>query len=288
MRSLWDVCGCEANVTTLGRPELKSRHRWLGVALFAGMAAMAGGALAADGDKPFMPVVGQSGRDVVWVPTPYVLVEKMLDVARVTPQDFVMDLGSGDGRNIIAAARRGARGLGVEFNPDMVELSRRTATTAGVGDKAQFVQGDMYEADVSKATVLALFLLTENLNKLAPKFLMLKPGTRIVANHFGVDGWTPDASGRAEGDCGSWCNWLLYIVPAQAAGAWRLREGILTLEQNYQILTGTYEANGTTRQISDGRLRGEEISFTLDNVAYRGRIGGDAMTGSGWSAARLP
>src|SRR6188474_499670 len=124
------------------------------------------------------PFVGQPGKDVIWVPTPYVLVEKMLDLAKVTPQDFVMDLGSGDGRNIIAAAKRGARALGVEYNPDMVEFSKRTAAAAGVAERAMFVQGDMYEADISQATVLALFLLTENLNRLAPKFLSLRPGTR--------------------------------------------------------------------------------------------------------------
>ena len=142
--------------------------------------------------KPFEPTVGQSGKDVVWVPTPAAVVEKMLDMAKVTPQDFVMDLGSGDGRNIIAAAKRGANGLGVEFNPDMVELSRRSAAAAGVADRAKFVEGDMYAADISKATVLALFLLPHNLNKLTPKFLDLPPGTRIVGNTFAPEGWAAD------------------------------------------------------------------------------------------------
>src|SRR5262249_31901239 len=177
--------------------------------------AFAGGtALAQTAQKPFEPVVGQSGKDVVWVPTPFVLVEKMLDMAGVTPQDYVVDLGSGDGRNVIAAAKRGARALGVEFNPKMVQLSKRNAAKEGVADKATFVEGDMYEADISEATVLALFLLTENLNKLAPKFMDLRPGTRIVANGFGIDGWNADETGRADGDCGSWCTAYLYIVPA--------------------------------------------------------------------------
>src|SRR4029453_8755291 len=118
----------------------------------------------------FVPQPGQPGKDVVWVPTPPELVERMMDLAAVTPQDFVIDLGSGDGRNVIAAAKRGARALGVEYNPNMVALSRRIAAKEGVAEKAAFVQGDMYEADISQATVLALFLLTENLNKLAPKF----------------------------------------------------------------------------------------------------------------------
>ena len=250
---------------------------------------VAGGAVAADApEKPFEPVVGQPGRDVVWVPTPDVLVEKMLDVAKVTPQDFVMDLGSGDGRNIIAAARRGARAVGVEFNPDMVELSKRNAEKAGVADKAQFVQGDMYVADISKATVMALFLLPENLNKLVDKFLALKPGSRIVANQFAVSGWEPDETGRAEGDCGSWCTWLLYIVPAQVGGRWRLQKGELELEQKFQKITGTYTLDGVVAQISNGRLRGDQITFSIGATQYSGRVGGEAMVGSGWNATRLP
>src|SRR5918996_5470562 len=134
------------------------------------------------------PFVGQPGKDVIWVPTPPVLVEKMLDMAHVTPQDFVIDLGSGDGRNVIAAARRGARAVGVEYNPDLVALSRRAAADAGVADKAIFVEGDMYEADISKASVLVLFLIPYNLIKLAPKFLELKPGTRIVSNTYEIGG----------------------------------------------------------------------------------------------------
>jgi len=249
----------------------------------------AAGVLAADApEKPFEPVVGQSGRDVVWVPTPEVLVEKMLDVAKVTPQDFVMDLGSGDGRNIIAAARRGARALGVEFNPDMVELSKRSAAKAGVADKAQFVQGDMYVADISSATVLALFLLPENLNKLADKFLALKPGSRIVANQFAVSGWEPDETGRVDGDCGSWCTWLLYIVPGQAGGRWRLQKGELELEQKFQLLTGTYTLDGATVPVTNARLRGDRITFRIGATEYSGRVDGAAMVGSGWNATRMP
>lgn len=249
----------------------------------------ADGVLAADApEKPFEPVVGQAGRDVVWVPTPQVLVEKMLDVAKVTPQDFVMDLGSGDGRNIIAAARRGARAMGVEFNPDMVELSKRSAEKAGVADKAQFVQGDMYVADISKATVMALFLLPENLDKLVHKFLALKPGSRIVANQFAVSGWEPDETGRVDGDCGSWCTWLLYIVPAQVGGRWRLQKGELELEQKFQKLTGTYTVDGVIAQISNGRLRGDQITFSIGATQYSGRVSSDAMVGGGWNATRLP
>ncbi len=149
----------------------------------------------------YEPKVGQAGKDVVWVPSPESTVEKMLDVAKVTPQDFVVDLGSGDGRNVIAAAKRGAKALGVEYNQDMVELSKRNAAAAGVSDKASFVQGDMYAAEFSQATVLALFLLPDNLLKLRDKFAALKPGTRIVANTFGIEEWTADETLTIADDC---------------------------------------------------------------------------------------
>ena len=250
-------------------------------------------ATAQTSSEPFKPVVGQEGKDVVWVPTPPVLVEKMLDMAKVTPQDFVMDLGSGDGRNIIAAAKRGARALGVEYNPDMVEYSKRTAAAEGVAERAMFVQGDMYEADISQATVLALFLLTENLNRLAPKFLSLRPGTRIVANHFGIDGWETDETGRAEGDCEMWCTALLYIVPARVAGTWRLDQGELTLEQKFQTATGTLTSGNTVLPVRNARLRGDQISFSIGDADYTGRVAGDTMQGNvtgtrhgTWSATR--
>ena len=267
---------------------MKALHRIFSLLLLLYCTAFASRVTAADAtDKPFEPEVGQAGKDVVWVPTPPVLVEKMLDVARVTPQDYVMDLGSGDGRNIIAAAKRGARALGIEYNPDMVALSRRMAETAGVADKAQFVQGDMYEADISNATVMALFLLPDNLNKLAPKFLALKPGTRIVANQFAVTGWAPDETGKADGDCGSWCTWLLYIVPARVTGRWRLKQGELELEQKFQMITGTLTADGVSTSIENGRLRGDQITFTIGGTEYSGRVSVDAMSGSSWTATRM-
>ena len=241
----------------------------------------------------FEPVVGQAGKDVIWVPTPYALVEAMLDLAQVTPQDFVMDVGSGDGRNIIAAAKRGARGMGVEFNPEMVELSKRTAAREGVGERATFVQGDMYEADLSRASVLALFLLPENLRKLTPQFLELKPGSRIVANGFGIPGWDADQTETAKGDCGAWCTAILYIVPAKVAGTWRMPEGELTLEQNFQMLMGTLKRGGTSTPISEGKLRGNEIRFTAGGKTYVGLVNGETMVGNetagsagAWSAKR--
>jgi SAM-dependent methyltransferase len=229
--------------------------------------------------KPFEPTVGQAGKDVVWVPTPAELVEKMLDMAAVTPQDFVMDLGSGDGRNIIAAARRGARAVGVEFNPDMVELSRRRAKEAGVADKATFIEGDMFTADISKATVLALFLLPDNLDKLKDKFLSLRPGSRIVLNTFGIHEWDPDVTEKIEGSCVSWCTAMLYIVPARVAGTWTLPEGQLVLDQKFQVVTGNLTMSGKTMPISNGKLRGDQFSFVADGVEYAGKVASNRIEG---------
>ena len=232
--------------------------------------------------EPFVPRSGQPGKDVVWVPSPPEMVSKMLEVAKVTANDFVMDLGSGDGRNIIAAAKLGARGVGVEYNPDMVALSRRLAKEAGVADKAQFVEGDMYEADISKATVMALFLLPVNLNKLQPKFLDLAPGTRIVANTFGIDGWEPDyrTSLPPGSECESWCDVLLWIVPAKVAGTWNLSNGgRLVLTQENQMVQGTATINGEPLTLSKGRMNGDEITFVAGAQTFTGTVKGTRIEG---------
>lgn len=222
--------------------------------------------------EPYKPTVGQPGKDAIWVPTSAAMVEKMLDHAGVTPQDFVMDLGSGDGRTIIAAARRGARGLGIEYNADLVAYATRQAAAAGVGDKAMFAQGDMYQADISKATVLALFLLPTNLEKLASKFLELPPGTRIVANTFWVPDWTPDETQTLEEGCESWCSSHLIIVPARVQGKWRVGDGVLSLTQKYQMVDGTYtEASGAPRPLT-GRLRGTVITLSVGTTEYEGTV----------------
>jgi SAM-dependent methyltransferase len=170
-------------------------------------------------NKPRAPVEGQRGKDAVWVPTPPALVEKMLDMARVTAADYVIDLGSGDGRNVIAAAMRGARALGVEYDAALIDVSRRDAARAGVADLARFVQGDLYEADLSGATVLMLFLQPDNLRALSAKLAALEPGTRIVTNRFEIEGWKADEIGRIGGDSPDCCTALLYVVPAGAAHA---------------------------------------------------------------------
>ena len=256
--------------------------------------ALASALPAAAAQQTYKPRIGQKGKDVVWIPSPEGMVEKMLDMAHVTPQDFVVDLGSGDGRNVIAAARRGARALGVEYNADLVALSRDTAAAAGVADKATFVQGDMYEADISKATVLVLFLIPLNLMKLTPKFLQLQPGTRIVSNTYEIGGgWEPDETDRLA-QCLSWCVAHLYVVPANVAGTWALPDGELALDQEFQKVTGTREIGGIRVPIENGKLRGNEIRFTINAVEYTGVVNGDRMQGvakgrvtSEWSAKRI-
>ena len=263
------------------------------IAMPAAVVAQSTQAPAAPVQEPFKPTVGQAGKDVVWVPTPMEVVEKMLDMAKVTAQDYVMDLGSGDGRNIIAAAKRGATAVGVEFNPDMVALAQREAAAAGVAGKATFVQGDMYEADISRATVLALFLLPHNLTKLTPKFLALKPGTRIVGNTFSPEGWAADESETVGGECASWCTSLLWIVPARVEGAWKMPGGELSLQQSFQVVSGTLTANGSSTAVS-GKLRGDLITLTAGGSEYAGRVTGDTIEGSvksagattPWSATR--
>lgn len=229
---------------------------------------------------PFQPEVGQAGKDVVWVPTPEDTVKRMLDMAKVTPQDYVIDLGSGDGRNVIAAAKRGATALGVEYNPDMVTLSKQRAAEAGVTDKATFVEGDMYAADISKASVMALFLLPENLNKLRPKFLALKPGSRIVSNTFTIENWEPVEQDTVP-NCTSWCTVLLYIVPANVAGTWQTAQGTLTLTQDAQDVSGTLG----TAPLMDVHLRGDELTFSAASVRYTARVAGDTMQGTSGTGA---
>ena len=242
----------------------------------------------------FTPEVGQSGKDVVWVPTAQTLVNKMLDMVKLTPQDTLYDLGSGDGRTVITAAKRGARAYGIEYNPDMVELSKRNAEKEGVAARATFEKADIFASDYSKATVITLFLLPELNVKLRPTILDMKPGTRVAANSFDMGDWKPDQTARVEGNCTSWCTAYLWIVPAKVEGAWKLAHGELTLTQQYQTIAGTLRMADKTLAISSGKLDGENISFSVGGVQYSGRVRGDTMDGamavgatrSPWSAAR--
>jgi SAM-dependent methyltransferase len=265
--------------------------RAITLSLIAAATLLAGGAPA---QQIVEPTVGQPGKDAVWVPTSAEMVEKMLDMAQVTPQDLVVDLGSGDGRTVIAAAKRGARALGVEYNNDLVELSRLRAREAGVADRATFVQGDMFEADISRATVLALFLLPDNLERLRDKFLALPPGTRIVLNTLDIPEWEPDDREVLVGNCVSWCTSLLHIVPAQVAGVWQLPFGELTLTQRFQMVSGTLSSAGRATPLTSVRVRGDRITFAVADVEYAGRVKGDRIegnTGAGgtaksWTATR--
>jgi hypothetical protein len=234
---------------------------------------------AAQQKEEFVPQVGQPGKDVVWVPSPEETVVKMMEVGKITAQDFVVDLGSGDGRNVIAAAKLGARGLGVEYNNDMVELSKKNAIKEGVAERAQFVQGDMYKADFSKATALALFLLPSNLTELRDKIFNLQPGTRVVLNTFGIPDWNADESVTLE-NCTSWCTVYLNIVPAKIAGTWRTSQGMeLTFTQQYQMVTGTAQGPQGAAAIN-GRLRGNELMLSTGKQDFKGVVKGNTIEGT--------
>jgi precorrin-6B methylase 2 len=221
------------------------------------------------------------------VPTPQTLVDKMLDMAKVTPKDRLMDLGSGDGRTVITAAQRGLRAQGIEYNPDLVELSRRNAERAGVGDRATFVTADLFATDLSKADVITMFLLSTINEKLRPRLLELAPGTRVVSNTFRMGDWEPDAEETVTQDCSTYCTALLWIVPAKVQGKWDVGGQTLQLDQHYQKLSGRL---GSV-PISDARLNGAEIAFTVNGVRYQGHVNGRTMSGQAagqgnWSAKR--
>ena len=229
----------------------------------------------------YEPTVGQEGKDVVWVPTPQVVVDKMLDLAKVTKDDFVMDLGSGDGRTVITAAKRGARALGVEYNPNMVELSKRNAQKEGVAERAQFVKADLFETDFSKATVITMFLLPDINLKLRPKILAMKPGTRVVSNTFTMGDWKPDETAElgagGNGNCNeSWCTALFWVVPAKVAGSYKTPQGEVVLKQSFQMLSGTLRTKEKTLAL-EGKVRGEDITFKAGGKEYRGRLNGKQL-----------
>jgi precorrin-6B methylase 2 len=230
--------------------------------------------------QPFKPEVGQGGKDVVWVPTPQALVDKMLDMAGVTAQDVVMDLGSGDGITVITAAKRGARAIGIEYNPDMVELSKVNAEKAGVSGKATFMKADLFETDLSQATVITMFLLPQINMKLRPTILDLKPGTRVVSNSFTMEDWVADETATVTEGCQTWCTALFWIVPAKVEGRWQTAGGELAFVQTFQQVSGTIQMNGTTTAITDGRLRGADLSMTIDGAQYAGRVNGNTIEGT--------
>lgn len=230
-----------------------------------------------------------TGRDVV--PTPQALVETMLDLAEVTANDIVVDLGSGDGRTVIAAARRGATARGIEYNAAMVERSKANAARAGVGDKVTFEHADIFLSDFSKADVVTLYLLPEIYDRLRPILLGMKPGTRVVSNSFGMGAWLPDRVATVPEECDYYfCKALLWIVPARIDGKWTMESGELTLRQSFQTFTGTLSNRDTVIPVT-GKLKGSTITFTAGDTSYAGKVDGDIIegkTGSGdkWLARR--
>jgi SAM-dependent methyltransferase len=261
--------------------------------LVLGLLALATGLFAQThtGSKPER---GQPGKDVIWLPSPQVLVDRMLDMAKVTPQDLLMDLGSGDGRLVIAAAKRGARAVGVEYSPDLVELSKKNAAAERVSDKATFIRADLFQTDLSKATVITLFLRDDLNLRLRPTLLDLAPGTRIVSNTFMMGDWEPDDVVIVGRDCANWCSASMWIVPAKVQGTWRLPQGDMTLMQTFQMVTGTLRTGTGSVAITGGRLRADQITFTAGGARYSGRVSGSTIDGTAtaggstikWTATR--
>jgi methyltransferase family protein len=240
---------------------------------------------------------------VPYVPTPQEVVERMLEMAKVGPHDYLIDLGSGDGRIVVTAARKhGARGFGVDLNPVRVEEANENARRAKVTDKVAFYQRDLFETDLDSATVITMYLLPQVNIELRPKLLKLKPGTRLVSHDFDMGDWKPDTHVKVEsrekyGGSGGTSDVYYWVVPAAAAGVWQweLRASgteqaayELRLEQKYQVISGTVSVGGGRVKITNARLRGEEIRFAFTaNIngqavrhEFNGRISVDAVTGS--------
>jgi SAM-dependent methyltransferase len=228
-------------------------------------AAFATAQTATYGDDVFQPSMGQPGKDVIWIPTPDTLVTAMLAAAKVTRDDVVFDLGAGDGKIPIAAAREhGARATGIEFNPDMAELARRNARRANVESLVTIVTGDIFKEDFSHATVVTMYLLPDLNMRLRPLILKMKPGTRVVSHAFHMGDWDPDERLMAEAR-----EAFLWIVPASVEGTWAFEEengaqskGTVTLTQRYQRIGGTVTAGGRTQPLLSPTLRGDQLAFS--------------------------
>jgi SAM-dependent methyltransferase len=225
---------------------------------------------------------------VVWVPTPDEVVERMLNMAQTRPDDFVIDLGAGDGKIAIAAAKKfGARSLGIEYNPEMVAHAQRNAKAAGVLGKAQIVHGDIFVFDFTQATVLTMYLLPSINIKLRPQILALRPGTRVVAHAFNMEDWEPDEVSDVDGR-----RVYLWVVPAQVTGRWAMElsgggteKPSLNLDQRFQKIEGTAYLGPLHAGLREPRLNGFRIGFAyVDNKGVRrdftGRVTGSKMEGS--------
>ena len=239
--------------------------------------------------ETYQPQSGQAGKDVIWVPTPDELVTRMLQLGGVTKNDYVIDLGAGDGKIVIAAAKEfGARGHGIEYNPDMVAHATRRAQAAGVADRARFEKADIFESDFSKADVITMYLLPTLNLKLRPTLMKLKPGTRLVTHAFTMGGWQPDETSRAGG-----ANAYLWLVPANVSGQWQLsypqggRQQNLALSverQRYQFPEDTVQLGAADTSLRDARVMGERVRFAFtgtDGVlrTFEGKVNGGKIEG---------
>jgi Methyltransferase domain len=238
------------------------------------------GVSAQEATRAYEPQVGQAGKDVIWVPTPQSLVDRMLQMAKVTPSDYLIDLGSGDGRTVITAAKIGAKAHGIEYNPDMVELSNRNAAKAGVAETATFAKADIFASDFSKATVVTMFLLPGLNLKLRPILLDMPPGTRVVSNSFDMGDWKADETAHVAENCEGYCRAYLWIIPAKVDGAWKFGPSELSLEQKYQHFTGKLTTGNVIAPITDGKLEAGKITFSAGGTNYTGQVKGAAMEGT--------
>ena len=234
----------------------------------------------------YQPVQGQAGKDVIWVPTPEGLIEKMLTTAKVSSQDRVFDLGAGDGIIAITAARKyGAQSVGIEYNPDMAQFARRKVAEAGMTDKVKIITGDIFQEDFSSATVVTLYLMPHLNLKLRPILLKMKPGTRVVSHAFNMGDWEPD-----ERIADQHARAYFWVVPAQVEGTW-LMSGLdggpmrLNLSQSFQQIGGTLNRGGQSFALLGARLSGDELKFqfvTPDKKVntFSGRLEGQRLTGT--------
>lgn len=236
----------------------------------------------------YEPRRGQAGKDVVWIPTPDALIDRMLRLAQLTPKDYLMDLGSGDGKIVIAAARQGARGRGIEYNPELVALSRRLAAQAGVAELARFEQADIFATDFSAATVITLYLLPRLNLRLRPQLMALKPGTRIVSHAFRMGKWQPDETSQV-----GTSDLHLWLVPANAGGQWTLHypqasgpaQARLDIRQHFQHAEGAVRLDTFGTSLRQARVTGNQLRFGFTDAdghlrQFAGQIAGDAMTGT--------
>jgi hypothetical protein len=259
---------------------------YLGRSLAATGLALALVAGAVNAQQPaanYEPQVGQAGKDVIWVPTQLTMVNRMLDTAKLTAADIHYDLGSGDGRTVITAAKRGATAFGIEYNPDMVELSKKNAEKEGVTAKATFVKADLFETDFSKATVITMFLLTDINYRLRPRILDMKPGTRVVSNTFDMGDWEADEKFEVKEGCSSYCRGFYWMVPAKVEGTWKMGDSEIALKQTYQNVSGTVKKGNVIAPISNGKLTGETITFTAGGTTYTGKVSGNKIEGTAGS-----